>query len=95
LIIKDFIGNNIPIAVISSVVAAVVLGYFYLLSDQKAQIEKVDTLKKDVTEIISKYESQQDKIDRIDKEQAVSRAEFLKDLEFIKTRLGLISNNKN
>ncbi len=83
--------KQIIIAVLSGIILLLLTGYFTLWSDLKAQQKNIENLEDDIVQLTSKYETTSDKINELDKENSVSRAEILKDLQYIKERLEAVS----
>jgi hypothetical protein len=89
-IFKNDWGKQITIGVIVTLICLLVWGYFTLWSDQKAQLTEIDGAKKDIESLITKYEVAADKITQLDKDYSISKAEFLKYLQYLKDRLNVI-----
>ena len=68
------------------------MGVVTLWSDQKAQIQDIEDLEKDLTSLTEKYETTSEDINKLDKDFNISKTEVIKDLEYIKERLNLITN---
>ncbi|MDD3003257.1 MAG: hypothetical protein PHS06_05325 [Candidatus Shapirobacteria bacterium] len=83
----DFWKNTFVKSIFVGVVIAVILGYFTLWSDLKAQDEKISNVRRDLDSIISKYDSSQKGFNDMNLDLNTFKVEIRKDLEFIKDKL--------
>ena len=96
LIIVDFFKGNFGVTIVGGVIVSIlsiaVIGYFTLLSEQKAQNAIISNLKTEQEDVSNMQANINDKISDLNTEFQVFKANITKDFEYIKNNIGI--NNK-
>jgi len=91
LVVKDFFSNNVANSIITSIIAAAVIGIFSFLvnvhTNLKIQELKTSEIEKDVQNIKSTNIEEQNGLAQIEKKFEIFKIEISKDIEFIKDKI--------